>query len=113
MTGRIGFPGIGTVVNVIAIIAGGLIGSVFGRFLKEKQQEALAKACGLCVLFLGICGALEGMVSVRDGRVAGGHTMLLIISLVLGTLIGEFMDIEARDRGCAGIRALGAVTGRS
>ncbi len=42
MTGRIGFPGIGTVVNVIAIIAGGLIGGVFGRFLKEKQQEALA-----------------------------------------------------------------------
>lgn len=96
MAGRIGFPGIGTVVNVAAIIAGGLIGIVFGRFLGEKQQDALAKACGVCVLFLGISGALEEMVQVQGDRIAGGHTMLLIISLVLGTLIGEFLDIELR-----------------
>lgn len=42
MAGRIGFPGIGTAVNVAAIIAGGVLGSVFGRFLGERQQQALA-----------------------------------------------------------------------
>ena len=78
MTGSFTFPGIGTVVNVLAIIAGGLLGSFFGRFLGDRQQDALAKASGVCVLFLGI----------------SGHSMLLILSLVLGTLIGEFLDIE-------------------
>lgn len=88
------FPGIGTVVNVLAIIAGGLLGSFFGRFLGDRQQDALAKASGVCVLFLGISGALEEMVRVEGDRIAGGHSMLLILSLVLGTLIGEFLDIE-------------------
>lgn len=96
MAGRIGFPGIGTVVNVAAIIAGGLLGSVFGRFLGEKQQDALAKTCGVSVLFLGISGALEEMIRVEGDRITGGHAMLLIISMVLGTLIGEFLDIEMR-----------------
>ena len=95
MTGSFTFPGIGTVVNVLAIIAGGLLGSFFGRFLGDRQQDALAKASGVCVLFLGISGALEEMVRVEGDRIAGGHSMLLILSLVLGTLIGEWLKIKS------------------
>ena len=53
--------GLGTIINVAGIIAGGLFGKLFGRFLAERYQDTLSKACGISVLFIGIAGALEGM----------------------------------------------------
>ena len=86
--------GLGTVINTAAIIAGGLFGSLFGRFLKEAHREALGKACGVCVLFIGIAGALEGMLTVEGTAVAGGGAMLLVLSLAIGGLLGEWINIE-------------------
>lgn len=87
-------PGTGTLINVAAIILGGLLGMAFGRFLKKEYQEALEKVSGVCVLFLAIEGVMEEMTHVEGSRLVGGHTMLLIISLVLGTLIGEILELE-------------------
>ena len=50
--------GLGTIINVVAIIVGGLLGFLFGRFLKQQHQDSLTKVCGICVLFIGIGGAL-------------------------------------------------------
>ena len=50
--------GLGTIINVAAIIAGGLFGKLFGRFLSDRFQDSLSKACGISVLFIGIAGAL-------------------------------------------------------
>ena len=86
--------GLGTIINVAAIILGGLLGLLFGKFLIERIQETLQKTCGICVLFIGIAGALEGMMTIEDGRLASGKTMLLIASLALGGLIGELINIE-------------------
>ena len=86
--------GLGTVINTAAIIAGGLFGSLFGRFLKEAHREALGKACGVCVLFIGIAGALEGMLTVEGTAVSGGGAMLLVLSLAIGGLLGEWINIE-------------------
>lgn len=86
--------GLGTIINTAAIIAGGLFGSLFGRFLKEAHRDALGKACGVCVLFIGIAGALEGMLTVEGTAVSGGGAMLLVLSLAIGGLLGEWINIE-------------------
>ena len=87
-------PGLGTIINVTAILAGGLLGQLFGKFLTERHQDTLNAACGICVLFIGIAGALEGMFTVEGTSVASGHSMLIIACLALGALIGEILNIE-------------------
>lgn len=89
-------PGLGTIVNAAAIVAGGLFGLLCGKLMKPRIQESLTMACGVCVLFLGIAGAMEKMLSAAaDGTLSSGGTMTLIASLVLGALIGEIINIEA------------------
>ena len=86
--------GIGTTINVAAIIAGGIFGKLFGRFLKERSQEGLNNACGICVLFIGIGGAMEGILKVSDGALVSGSSMMITISLALGALLGELLNLE-------------------
>ena len=88
--------GLGTIINAVAIVAGGLLGRLFGRFLTERYQDTLNKACGVSVLFIGIAGALEGMLSVRESGVVSGRSMLIVACLALGALLGEWIDLEDR-----------------
>lgn len=87
-------PGLGTIINTAAIIVGGLCGLLFGRFLKERCQDTLQKTCGICVLFIGIGGALEGMLTIEGASVSSGGTVLIIGCLALGALVGEIINIE-------------------
>lgn len=89
-------PGIGTLINCAGILLGGLLGLLFGRFVKESMQDALTKVCGISTLFIGIAGAMEGMLSIEEGKIVSGQTMLLIGALTLGTLLGELLDLERR-----------------
>ena len=84
----------GSLINTISIIAGGLIGMVVGRAFSEDQKEALTKACGISVLFIAIAGAMEGMLRVEGGQIASGKSMLVVLCLAIGTLIGELIGIE-------------------
>ena len=86
----------GTVINVAAIICGGIIGRIFGKFLSERFQDSLSKICGVSVLFIGIAGALEGMLSIENSTIVSGRAMMIVICLVLGALIGEVFNIEDR-----------------
>lgn len=86
--------GMGTIINVAGILAGGLGGLLFGRRMEERFQDILMMANGICVLFLGIAGAMEKMLSVEGGVLESGGTMMIIGSLAIGALIGEWMNIE-------------------
>ena len=86
--------GLGTIINVGAIILGGLIGILFGRFIGDRHRDSLCKACGLAVMFIGVAGALKGMLSVVDSKITYGGDFLIIISLALGALVGEIINIE-------------------
>lgn len=86
--------GLGTIINTAAIILGGVAGGLFGKRLTERYQDTLMKACGLCVIFLGIAGALEKMFTVQEGVVVSGGTMMMIASFAIGSLIGEWINIE-------------------
>ena len=84
----------GTIINTVAIIIGGLFGMLFGNFLKERHQESLTMACGISVLFIGISGALEGMLSVEGNSIVSANSMLIVVCLAIGALIGEILNIE-------------------
>ena len=86
--------GLGTIVNVTAIIVGGCLGTLFRGGLKDHYQTALTRTLGLATIFIGIAGALPGMLEVTDGHLAGKDTLGMVLSLALGTLIGEFLDFD-------------------
>jgi len=86
--------GLGTLINTAAIILGGLSGHFFGKALKERHQTSLTSACGVSVLFIGIAGAMQGMLTIQDGVITSGQTMLVTLCLAIGTLIGEIINIE-------------------
>ncbi|HAM16089.1 MAG TPA: DUF554 domain-containing protein [Eggerthellaceae bacterium] len=84
----------GTIINVVAIAVAGLVGMGAGKLLSERLQEGVAKAAGVCVLFIGIAGALQGMLAIEGGMLASGKSLFVVISIVVGTLVGEAVDFE-------------------
>lgn len=85
----------GTIVNTAAVLIGGGAGLLAKKAIKKEMQDSLMKALGIAVIFLGASGALAGMLK-SDGN--GGFevqgTMLMILSLTLGTIVGELLKIE-------------------
>ena len=86
--------GMGTLINTGAIVVGGVVGALFGKAIKPDQQEALNKVSGVSVLFIAIAGAMEGMLSVDGGVITSGKSMLIVLCLCLGTIVGELLGIE-------------------
>jgi len=76
---------LGTIVNAIAIIGGCLVGLVVKGRLTEKISTTIMNGLALCILYIGISGALKG----KD-------TLQMIICIALGALIGEIIDIDKR-----------------
>ena len=85
---------LGTIINTAAIVAGGVAGLLFGNLLSPGKQESLKRVCGLATMFLGIAGAMEGMLFISDGRLVSGQAMQIVICLALGTALGEALNIE-------------------
>ena len=94
MRKRNGMAGLGTLINVAGILAGGLCGLLFGKKMEGRYQDNLMMANGLCVLFLGIAGAMEKMLAIESGSLKSGSTMMLIGSLAIGALAGEWVNLE-------------------
>ena len=77
----------GTLVNAAAIAAGGCVGLLLKKGVKGSHQDSINKALGVAVLVLGLNGVISSMFTVNaDGTLASSGELLLIISLVLGTL---------------------------
>lgn len=86
--------GLGTIINSISIVAGGVIGHFVGKLFRREQQEALNKACGISVLFIAIAGAMEGMLTIQENGISSGKSMLVVLCIAVGTVIGELLGIE-------------------
>ncbi len=87
--------GIGTLANVIGIVLGGLVGMVGKRLISKSMQDTLMKAAGLCVLFIGLSGALAKLLAITaDGKLDTQGTMVMIASFTVGSLVGELLNIE-------------------
>lgn len=88
--------GLGTIINTLAVAAGGFIGMFFGKYLGKSLQDAVIKACGLATIFIGAGGAFSHMLVIENGSLTTKDSMLLIFSLVIGIIIGELLKIEDR-----------------
>lgn len=74
---------LGVLVNAGLVLLGGLLGTVFGRFLNEKLTRAAMSGIALCVLYIGISGALKGQ-----------NVLITIASMALGAIIGTLINID-------------------
>lgn len=81
---------LGTIVNAAAIIIGSLVGVLLRGGLQDRYRNILEHAMGLSVLFVGISGAMSGLLDANSSPV------LYIVSLAMGGLLGEWLCIEAR-----------------
>ena len=91
--------GLGTIVNVIAIVAGGLIGLLLKGGMKEHYQTAIIRTMGLATIFIGASGTLPGLLVVENGVLVSTpikDTLCMILALALGTFIGEWLDFDGR-----------------
>ena len=89
-------PGVGTLIDMSGIIAGGAAALTFGRLFSEQMKNMMMTVCGISVFVIGITGIMQGMLTVTDGAISVNGSIPLIISLVAGTLIGEALEIEGR-----------------
>ena len=87
--------GLGTIANIAAVIIGGTAGLFIKNGLKPRFQEILMQALGLCTIFMGIAGAMTGMLEATGGALVSKGSAMLIASLVLGALLGELLNLES------------------
>ncbi|WP_374285856.1 DUF554 domain-containing protein [Lactococcus sp.] len=86
--------GLGTLINATAVIVGGLIGLWLNKGLAQRFQDTITQAQGLAVVFIGISGTLSQMFVESRGTLDTQGTMMMVISLVLGAVIGEWFNLE-------------------
>ncbi len=75
----------GTIVNVIAVLVGGVIGLLLNKGVPEKIANAMMTGVGFCVLYIGVDGCLDGE-----------NTLVAVLSIVLGAVNGTLLDLDAR-----------------
>lgn len=88
--------GLGTMINTAAVVVGGLLGLLLKKGIAQKFEAILMKALGLATAFIGLGGVLSYMLVVEDGKISTQGTMLLIFSLVIGSLLGQLLDLEGK-----------------
>ena len=88
--------GLGTIINMAAILVGGIAGRLVGKAIPKRVQDALYMVCGVATLFIGIGGAMQHMLTVENGALNTQGTMMMLLSLTLGALIGEWINLEKR-----------------
>ena len=86
----------GTIVNCCAVAAGGTIGLVFKKAIKEEYMKSINLTLGLAVLIIGLNGVVSYMIKSDDGVLSSSGELLLVCFLVIGTLIGELLKLESR-----------------
>ena len=91
--------GLGTIVNVLAVLGGGAIGLFLRGGMNPRYQEAIVRIMGLSTIFIGAAGTLEHMLFVENGALTGlpiKETLIMILSMALGTFVGEVLDFDGK-----------------
>lgn len=86
--------GLGTIVNVAGILAGCGVGLLLKGGLPKRLQDTISSAVGLCVVFVGITGALKGLMTINGGSFETRDTLVSVVCMVAGAALGEWINIE-------------------
>ena len=76
---------LGVFVNVAAIVVGAVIGMFLKKSLPERLSKAMTTAIALAVMYIGV-----------DGMLSGENTLVLVISMVIGAIIGALLDLDSK-----------------
>jgi uncharacterized membrane protein YqgA involved in biofilm formation len=90
-------PFLGTIVNFAAVLAAGILGSLLKKGVPERISKAVLSAMAICVIYIGVDGALEAAPALREGAALNGglaKVLIMILSMGLGTLLGELLDLD-------------------
>ena len=88
---------LGTIVNFFAVLVCGLLGLLVKRGVPKRISDGILSAMAVVVIFIGIDGALEPAPTLPEGTFLSSglvKILVMIISMALGTLIGELIDID-------------------
>ena len=88
--------GLGTIINCGSVLAGASAGMLLKNGLSKRFESIILSAVGLAVMFIGLGGAMSGLLTIKEGVISTQYTMLMVLSLVLGALLGEALDIERK-----------------
>ena len=88
--------GLGTIINTVAGIVGGLLGMLLKNGIAKKFEKILMQGLGLATIFIGAGGVLKYMLVLENGNMSTRGTMLLIFSLVIGCILGQLLDLESK-----------------
>ena len=87
----------GTIVNALAVVAGSLVGLLVKKGLPQRVEETVVKIMGVAVMVIGFNGVVSSMFTVNaDGGLSSSGELLMVISLVIGAIAGELLDIDGR-----------------
>lgn len=87
--------GLGTLVNTGAIIAGSLAGVIIKKGIPERFKNIITQATALSVVMIGVSGALQGLYVInKNGTLDRQYIMVMVFSLIAGSVIGELINIE-------------------
>lgn len=87
--------GLGTIVNAVGIFVGAVLGLIFKKGLPKKWQETMMSGIAICIVVIGVQMALKT-----------NNIVIVIFSIVIGSILGEIIDIEA------GMNKIGEVLGK-
>jgi uncharacterized membrane protein YqgA involved in biofilm formation len=97
------FPGVGTVVNVVAVVLGSVVGITAGHRLPERVRSVVTDALGLVTLLVAALSAAEVTAPELAEAVGPGVPVLVVLgSLVLGGIAGAALRLEQRLQSLAG-----------
>lgn len=84
----------GTIINAVLIVIGATAGLLFKKVLPKRLKDTLLQAVGLIVMFVGIGGAVSAALTYEDGAFGTKDTLIMILAMVFGTIVGELINIE-------------------
>lgn len=90
-------PFLGTIVNFLVVLVTGLLGSFLKRGVPRRVSDAVMSAMAICVVYIGVDGMLEKAPDVPEGSFFSAglvKVLVMILSMGIGTLIGELIDID-------------------
>lgn len=87
-------PGLGVVVNVVAVLVGTAIGLLFGRLITERFRRIAFTGIGLSTIIIGASMSLAGLSELSEGVLGAYAALVLVGALVGGALLGEWLRIE-------------------
>ncbi|MBN7772930.1 DUF554 domain-containing protein [Clostridium aminobutyricum] len=75
----------GVIVNTIAVVVGSSVGLLLKKGIPDNMKDIIMKGIALCTIYIGITGSLKGQ-----------NALILILSIVIGAIIGQGVDLDKR-----------------